>query len=35
MGDEDGLGALEVGVAGHDGFAGGFGEVDEGVGPGA
>ena len=33
MGDEDGLGALEVGVAGHDGFACALGEVDEGLAP--
>ena len=34
MGDQDGLGALEVGVAGHRGLAGGFGEGDEGLRPG-
>ena len=34
VGDEHGLGALQVGVAGHDGFAGGVGLLDEGVGPG-
>ena len=34
MGDEDGLGALKVGVAGHDGFAGGGGLGDESVCPG-
>ena len=34
MGDEDGFGALEVGVAGHDVVACGFGEGEEGVGPG-
>ncbi len=33
VGYEDGLGALEVGVGGHDGFACGFGEVDEGFAP--
>ena len=33
VGDEDWLGALEVGVAGHDVFGVGFGEGDEGVGP--
>ena len=33
VGDEDGLGALEVGVGGHDGFAGGFGKIDEGLTP--
>ena len=31
--DEDGFGALEVGVAGHDLLAGGFGECDECGGP--
>ena len=30
VGYEDGFGALEVGVAGHDGFAARCGEVDEG-----
>ena len=35
MGDQDGLRALEVGVAGHDGLAGGFGQVEQGFGPGA
>ena len=33
VGYEDGLGALEVGVARHDGFASSFGEFDEGLGP--
>ncbi len=33
VGYEDGFGALEMGVAGHDGFAGSFGEVDEGATP--
>ena len=33
MGYEDGFGALEVGIAGHDGVAGAFGEVDEGFAP--
>ena len=32
--DEDGLGALQVGVSGHDGRAGLLGEFDEGLGPG-
>ncbi len=34
VGDEDGLGALEVGVAGHDGFAGAGGLGDKSAGPG-